>query len=307
MRVKIIVASLFAVFALTGCVGTRPTELPPAPASSFTVSVRGGESLSAVASRYQVKEDDLLALNKISDRKSLKAGRIRIPAYGRDREPLPGTAASETSRITSRVGTPAARTATASATRVESRQLAPPPNTRSTQVASNGSRPGHSPEAVAQQQPSNTSQPGWWSDWFGPAQTQPVSAVAGPHETFLWPISGRVISNFGQNMDGGRNDGINISARLGTPIRAADAGTVSYVGNELKGYGNLVLIRHDNGYVTAYAHAERIDVQRGDRVARGQVIGSTGDTGDVLEPQLHFELRLGTRPVDPTPYLVASK
>lgn len=304
MRTKRIVASLFAAFALAGCVGTRPTDLPPAPASSFTVSVRGGESLSAVASRYQVKEDDLLALNKISDRKSLKAGRIRIPAYGRDSEPVSGSAANET-RIASR---PTAPTSSASAARVESRQLAPPPNARSTQVASNASTSKPGSEAVAQQQPSQpAAQQSWWSDWFGPAQTQPVSAVAGMHETFLWPISGRVISNFGQNMDGGRNDGINISARLGTPIRAADAGTVSYVGNELKGYGNLVLIRHDNGYVTAYAHAERIDVQRGDRVARGQVIGSSGDTGDVLEPQLHFELRLGTRPVDPTPYLVAAK
>src|SRR5215470_10020795 len=160
MRTKTIVASLFAVFALGGCVGTRPTDLPPAPASSFTVSVRGGESLSAVASRYQVKEDDLLALNKISDRKSLKAGRIRIPAYGWDREPVPGTVASETSRIASR---PEARTAPASAARVESRQLAPPTTARSTQVASNASTGGHNPEAVAQQQPSQpTTQQTWW-------------------------------------------------------------------------------------------------------------------------------------------------
>ncbi len=89
------------------------------------------------------------------------------------------------------------------------------------------------------------------------------------------------------------------------PLRAAEAGDVSYVGNELKSYGNLILIRHDNGFVTAYAHADGVIVKRGERVERGQVIGSAGDTGDVSEVQLHFELRHGTTPVDPTPYLVA--
>jgi len=130
--------------------------------------------------------------------------------------------------------------------------------------------------------------------------TTPVT----PTQKFLWPVQGRVISPFGQRPGGGRNDGINIAARPGSSIHAADAGTVTYVGNELKGYGNLVLIQHDNGYITAYAHAERIDVQRGERVSRGQVIGSAGETGDVTEPQVHFEIRVGTRPVDPTSYLV---
>jgi len=144
-------------------------------------------------------------------------------------------------------------------------------------------------------------EPSWWSALVSP--TSPPVVIA-PAQKFLWPVQGRVISPFGQRPGGGRNDGINIAARPGSSIHAADAGTVTYVGNELKGYGNLVLIQHDNGYITAYAHAERIDVARGERVARGQVIGSAGETGDVSEPQLHFELRVGTRPVDPTPYLV---
>jgi murein DD-endopeptidase MepM/ murein hydrolase activator NlpD len=116
---------------------------------------------------------------------------------------------------------------------------------------------------------------------------------------FAWPINGRVIADFGATSNGGHNDGINIAAPEGTPIHAAAAGTVSYAGNELKGYGNLVLIRHDNGFVTAYAHAERMLVARGDTVTKGQVIGYTGATGDVTSPQLHFEIRQGIKPLNP--------
>jgi murein DD-endopeptidase MepM/ murein hydrolase activator NlpD len=144
-----------------------------------------------------------------------------------------------------------------------------------------------------------------WYDWFVPV-TPPVASPDDTEQRFLWPVVGRVISPFGDNPNGGRNDGINISVARGTPVRAAESGEVSYVGNELKGYGNLILIRHDSGFVTAYAHADSVQVKRGERVERGQVIGSVGDTGDVTQPQLHFELRHGTRPVDPTPYLVAS-
>lgn len=123
---------------------------------------------------------------------------------------------------------------------------------------------------------------------------------------FIWPIDGRVISSFGATPTGGRNDGINIAAHLGEPVRAAASGTVLYAGNELKGYGNLVLIRHEDNYVTAYAHAERLTVDRGDHVHKGQVIGYAGATGDVRRPQLHFEIRRGVRPVNPKPLLVAS-
>ncbi len=123
----------------------------------------------------------------------------------------------------------------------------------------------------------------------------------------LWPVQGKIISNFGANATGERNDGINILISRGTPVHAAAEGTVAYVGEELKNYGKLVLIRHEDGYVTAYAHSDAVTVSPGEHVARGQIIGYAGATGDVSEPQLHFELRLGTKPVDPKPYLVASK
>jgi murein DD-endopeptidase MepM/ murein hydrolase activator NlpD len=114
-----------------------------------------------------------------------------------------------------------------------------------------------------------------------------------------------VISEFGAADNGQRNDGINISAPMDTPIHAAAGGTVTYSGDELKAYGKLVLIRHDDGYVTAYAHADKILVVRGQSVTRGQVIGYSGSSGDVTSPQLHFEIRHDTHPVDPKGLLAA--
>jgi murein DD-endopeptidase MepM/ murein hydrolase activator NlpD len=117
---------------------------------------------------------------------------------------------------------------------------------------------------------------------------------------FRWPARGRIINGFSGR---GGNEGINIAVPEGTPVKAAEGGTVAYAGSELKGYGNLVLIRHDNGYVSAYAHNGDINVKRGEKVSRGQVIAKSGQSGNVSSPQLHFELRKGSSPVDPTPYL----
>ncbi|MEK4034324.1 LysM peptidoglycan-binding domain-containing M23 family metallopeptidase [Methylocystis sp. IM3] len=116
---------------------------------------------------------------------------------------------------------------------------------------------------------------------------------------FRWPARGRIIQGFST----GGNDGINIAVPEGTPVKAAEGGQVAYAGSELKGYGNLVLIRHPNGYVTAYAHNGELEVKRGDTVKRGQTIAKSGQSGNVGSPQLHFELRKGATPVDPTSYL----
>jgi len=120
---------------------------------------------------------------------------------------------------------------------------------------------------------------------------------------FLWPVKGKVISRFGPKGKGLHNDGINIAAPKGTPILAAQHGVVAYSGNELRGFGNLILIKHDKGYMTAYAHASQILVKPGARVKRGEVIGRVGSTGSVAGPQLHFEIRRGRRPIDPLQYL----
>jgi murein DD-endopeptidase MepM/ murein hydrolase activator NlpD len=120
---------------------------------------------------------------------------------------------------------------------------------------------------------------------------------------FRWPANGRVIAGYGPTPNGQQNDGINIALPENTPVKAAEDGVVAYAGNELKGYGNLVLVRHPNGYVTAYAHAKELLVKRGDQVKRGQVIARSGQTGNVNAPQLHFEIRKGASPLDPTRFL----
>jgi len=156
--------------------------------------------------------------------------------------------------------------------------------------------------------PTPRAKPAWYtaSNLAPPVSTMQPSVASNSTPTFVWPLTGRVISDFGSESNGERNDGINIAAQPGTPIRAAASGTISYAGNELRGYGNLILIKHDDGYVTAYAHAERITVQRGDTVTKGQIIAYAGSTGDVTSPQLHFEIRHGVQPVNPRTLLVAS-
>jgi murein DD-endopeptidase MepM/ murein hydrolase activator NlpD len=129
---------------------------------------------------------------------------------------------------------------------------------------------------------------------------EPEQTASVPSGDFRWPARGRVIAGFGAN---GGNEGINIAVPEGTPVKAAEAGVVTYAGSEVKGYGNLVLIRHENGYVSAYAHNASLNVKRGEQVKRGQVIATSGQTGNVTSPQLHFEIRKGASPVDPLKHL----
>jgi murein DD-endopeptidase MepM/ murein hydrolase activator NlpD len=138
-----------------------------------------------------------------------------------------------------------------------------------------------------------------------PAVASPIKAseATGALPTFRWPVRGKVITAYGAKANGKANDGINLAVPEGTPVKAADDGVVAYSGNELKGYGNLVLVRHSNGYVTAYAHASELLVKRGDTIKRGQVIAKSGQSGEVQSPQLHFEIRKGSSPVDPLQFL----
>jgi murein DD-endopeptidase MepM/ murein hydrolase activator NlpD len=127
--------------------------------------------------------------------------------------------------------------------------------------------------------------------------------ATGSMPSFRWPVKGRIIAAFGASANGTQNDGINLAVPEGTPVKAAEDGVVAYAGNELKGYGNLVLVRHANNWVSAYAHNEEILVKRGEKVRRGQVLAKAGATGAVNQPLVHFELRKGSRPVDPTKYM----
>ena len=229
----------------------------PASGTYFTVHVRENESVSDIAHRYQVDQEDIVAINNLRDKDDARPGEaLRIPAYGRWRD------------------------------RTADRDYRAPEPTRA-------ASPTPLPERKPAQPIERREEPALVREAKGDAK-------------FLWPVKGQVLSNYGSQRSGERNDGIDIAASSGAPARAAAAGVVTYAGNELKGYGNLVLIRHDNGFVTAYAHNKRLAVSRGDRVQSGQVIGYAGSTGDVDSPQVHFELRRSKRPVDPRRYLVVA-
>jgi murein DD-endopeptidase MepM/ murein hydrolase activator NlpD len=142
-------------------------------------------------------------------------------------------------------------------------------------------------------------------DSAGPTADPKQDTVLPPRagRTFAWPVRGRVLAGFGPTPDGLHNDGINIAARAGAPVTAAENGVVVYSGSELKGFGNLLLIRHADGWITAYAHLDKSLVKKGQKVTKGQAIGTVGSTGGVSQPQLHFEIRRGTQAVDPAKFL----
>ena len=120
---------------------------------------------------------------------------------------------------------------------------------------------------------------------------------------FSWPVRGKILSHYGAKSGGLFNDGINIGASRGTAVKAAENGVVAYAGNEVKGMGNLVIIQHSGGWMTVYAHMDSMSVRRGARVSVGQKIGTVGATGKVDRPQLHFEIRKGTKAYNPASYL----
>lgn len=149
------------------------------------------------------------------------------------------------------------------------------------------------------------------TSWWGSSKKQTPAKAAYSKPTpvkkrsskFAWPVKGTIVSNYGNIGKGRTNDGINIKAPLGTTVKAADAGTVAYAGNELKGFGNLILVKHNDGWITAYAHNDKVLVKKGQKVRKGEKISTVGSTGGVNTPQLHFEIRAGKKAVNPRAYL----
>jgi murein DD-endopeptidase MepM/ murein hydrolase activator NlpD len=250
---------------------SAPTPAPkPAatPAPAATHVVQSGDTVYSIAQRYQVDMDTLVRLNTIPDSYFISPGqRLLLPSGPESGTDVADKLTGEPSKLDSAAMQPAARTTTAAWT--PSGQPAP---------------------AVAMMPPPEVS---------GPIPDAPPRAS----DKFLWPVQGKLLLNFGPKEGGLHNDGINIAAPLGTPVLAAENGVVAYVGNELRGFGNLLLIKHDGGWMTAYAHNEEILVGRGAKVERGQTVARVGDTGSVVTPQLHFEIRRGTRAVDPAKLL----
>jgi murein DD-endopeptidase MepM/ murein hydrolase activator NlpD len=245
----------------------KPVAVAAGPAAATVHVVNRGDTLHNIAHRYHVTVAELARANNLDSGAKLKLGaRLNVP----------GKVAT--------TAVPAAPVAAA--------QPAAP-------------APGGAPRfaAAAPPQSARLAQANPAAEEGAPESAVKASEATGALPTFRWPVRGRVIASYGAKTNGKANDGINLAVPEGTPIKAADDGVVAYAGNELKGYGNLVLVRHSNGYVTAYAHASELLVRRGDAIKRGQVIAKSGQSGEVASPQLHFEIRKGSTPVDPLQFL----
>lgn len=263
-----------------------------------TYVVQSGDTVSGVSRRFGIDTSALVRANGIQPPYSIQTGQVLV---------LPGAAPSNTPAATvvaavpqpspSSVG-PVAAVPRGS---VESASLPPVAMSRpAVEPAAPAPAPTHVP-------PAPTAPPATEAPVAEPTEVVAVDAVpqARAGRGFQWPVRGRVVSDFGAKGGGMHNDGINIAAPQGAPIHAAENGVVVYAGNELRGFGNLLLLRHADGWMTAYAHADELLVARGAQVKRGQVIARVGATGNVNSPQLHFEVRRGKRPVNPRDYLAA--
>lgn len=262
-RYNVGLRSLIDANALTPPYTIYPGQKLRLPSSGVHV-VRRGETVYQIANRYNTEPGTLVRLNRISPPYRLYPGQKIV---------LPGNPA--------RQGAGATRTVSTHTSTARSAVRKPPPRVEGKQVLP------PEPKTVKR---APTTRPG-------------VKLPAPSEGGFIWPVSGRVLSRFGTIGKGLQNDGINILARRGTPVRAVQNGVVAYAGNELRGFGNLLLVKHSGGWISAYAHNSELLVRTGQNVRRGQVISKVGRTGSVDKPQLHFELRRGNRAVDPERYL----
>ena len=276
--------------------------------------VMPGDTLSGVASRYGVSVQQLAQANGLKSNSRIRMGeRLRIPNAGIDYTSTASInpSSSVLSGVPTQVQPAPSLLRLTKLPQVKPRGLvrstASKPVAGSSRVASLPKAKVERKKVAALKQPVGLpSQVQSDARSVAPAQPANVSKAAASSQQFRWPVRGRIISNYGRKRDGGRNDGINLAVPAGTSVRVAESGTVIYAGDKLKGYGNLVLVQHSNGWVTAYAHNEKVLVSKGQQVRRGQIISQAGKTGDVDSPQLHFELRIKGDPVDPVPYLVNS-
>lgn len=248
----------------------KPVAVMVAPSSTHFVN--HGDTLASIARKNHISSAELARANGLDPSAKLKLGtRLTVPGAKTAAVAAPVAAAPVAGTLQPVAAAPAPATKMAAAAPVQSARLA--------QATANVEE---KPAAEA------------------PAKAAETTSAL---PTFRWPVRGKVVTSYGAKTNGKSNDGINLAVPEGTPVKAAEDGVVAYSGNELKGYGNLVLVRHSNGYVTAYAHASELLVKRGDTIKRGQVIAKSGQSGEVASPQLHFEIRKGSSPVDPLQFL----
>jgi len=256
---------------------TPPYQLVPGrrvvlPRDRVHVVARG-DTLYGISRRYGVDMYELARNNRLEPPYTILVGQeLRVPAAFSERAPTGPSPPSA----------------------VETTDLPAPSATPSTA----GAPPG--PPAAAPSGPAVT----MTAPAVPPPPPAPVSEPPPPTgKGFIWPTDGKVVLGYGPKAKGLHNDGINIAAPQGAPVRAAENGVVAYAGNEIRGFGNLLLIKHADGWITAYAHNEELLVKRGEAIKKGQIIARVGTTGNVTSPQLHFEMRRGRQAVDPIRYL----
>lgn len=249
--------------------------------------VAADETLYAIARRSGVALRDLISTNNLAPPYRLRRGQhLQIPAV-RYHKVVDGETLYGISR----------RYRVSPYSLARDNQVSPPYNIRAGQRLR---LPASEPATTAKADPGAAPTPRQKPGVGRPAIKSPPRRGG---SRFAWPVRGRVISRFGVKPNGLHNDGINIAVKEGTAVRAADNGVVVYAGNELRGFGNLLLLRHRGGWVTAYGHNQTLEVKVGDVVRRGQRIARAGSTGNIRQPQLHFEIRKGRRAVNPVRHL----
>lgn len=254
--------------------GSSAQTLLPAPPVH---TVASGDTLGRVAHKYRVSVKDIAVANGIAPETPLKIGmQLTVPV--KVVAPPPSSQYGKT-----QLGGPVMAQAKPSAGVHPNMPVAPAP----------GKLAASEPAANVR--------------LASPVEAPSEEAGTNGAPAFRWPARGRVVNNFGAKVNGASSDGIDLAMPEGTQVRAADDGVVAYAGNELKGYGNLVLVRHSSGFVTAYANASELLVKRNDQVHKGQVILKSGQSGNAASPQLHFEIRKNSAPVDPMQFLPADK
>ena len=256
-------------------------NLAVVPENAYIHVIESGESLYTIARRYNVTAQAIVQANGMGSPDKIFVGqKVIIP--GMTAKSAPAVTQVASIAPVENTVTAAGKTAPSPAMALVSPQKSTPAPDKTAAI--------QNPALVDPEKSAAEPVP------TKPALVEPVMSGA---DKFRWPISGKVITDFIAS----KGTGINIEAPEGAAVRAAENGQVIYVGSGVEGYGNLILIRHANGYVSAYAHLKAVGVNKGDNVTRGDSIGQAGMTGSVSRPQLHFELRKGATPVDPVPLL----
>jgi murein DD-endopeptidase MepM/ murein hydrolase activator NlpD len=273
-----------------------------------THSVRPGETLYAISRVYDVEMSEVAHFNFLDAPYTLMPGtKLKIPLKTSGEVRVASTDMSSWPAPKPAVATSSPQPVkTVIINSIPQKAVLPAPKPQATPaVVTTKPTPAPAPKTVATPAKPEPSYQTAKLD-IPPVPTRKYTTKKPPQRsgnTFAWPVKGQIISGFGKKETGFHNDGVNIAVKKGTPIRAAENGVVSYVGNEMRSFGNLILVSHADGYVTAYGHTERATVAKGDAVKKGEVIAYAGDSGSVTRSQLHFEIRKKGRAINPVAML----